>query len=157
MAEVLAQTPRNNMVSDGCRGGGVCRTPGRECLFWPMPPYYSYYLLLLVYSILVSRIRGAGDVQRTHLHMATVKTPARRAKHVKLVQIVYYYCWLASSDNLLQCTYNYVFGKYFFASSIPSLTEVTRKPFINLVSLSQAYHFITYNRSSTHIDNEDTL
>ena len=20
------------------------RTPGRECLFWPMPPYYSYYL-----------------------------------------------------------------------------------------------------------------
>ena len=35
------------MVSDGCRGGGVCRTPGRECLFWPMPPYYSYYLLLL--------------------------------------------------------------------------------------------------------------
>ena len=41
----LARTPRNNMVSDGCRGGGVCRTPGRECLFWPMPPYYSYYLL----------------------------------------------------------------------------------------------------------------
>ena len=43
----LAWTPRNNMVSDGCRGGGVCRTPGRECLSWPMPPYYSYYLLLL--------------------------------------------------------------------------------------------------------------
>ena len=43
----LARTPRNNMVSDGCRGGGVRRTPGRECLFWPMPPYYSYYLLLL--------------------------------------------------------------------------------------------------------------
>ena len=43
--------------------------------------------------------------------MATVKTPARRAKHVKLVQIVYYYCWLASSDNLLQCTYKYVFRK----------------------------------------------
>ena len=41
----LARTPRNNMVSDGCRGGGVCCTPGRECLFWPMPPYYSYYLL----------------------------------------------------------------------------------------------------------------
>jgi len=40
------------MVSDGCRGGGVCRTPGRECLFWPMPPYYSYYLLLL-YTILL--------------------------------------------------------------------------------------------------------
>ena len=35
------------MVLDGCHGGGVCRTPGRECLFWPMPPYYSYYLLLL--------------------------------------------------------------------------------------------------------------
>ena len=85
--------------------------------------------------------------------MATVKTPARRAKHVKLVQIVYYYCWLASSDNLLQWTYNYVFGKYFFASSHHSLREATRKPFINLVSLSQAYHFITYNRSSTHIDN----
>jgi len=33
------------MVSDGSRAGGVCRTPGRECLFWPMPPYYSYYLL----------------------------------------------------------------------------------------------------------------
>ena len=43
--------------------------------------------------------------------MARVKTPARRAKHVKLVQIVYYYCWLASSDNLLQCMYNYVLGK----------------------------------------------
>ena len=40
----LARTPRN-MVSDGSRAGGVCRTPGRECLFWPMPPYYSYYLL----------------------------------------------------------------------------------------------------------------
>ena len=88
--------------------------------------------------------------------MATVKTPTRRAKHVKLVQIVYYYCWLASSDNLLQCTYNYVFEKYFFASSHHSLREATRKPFINLVSLSQAYHFITYNRSSTHNDNEDT-
>ena len=33
------------MVSDGSRAGGVCRTPGRECLLWPMPPYYSYYLL----------------------------------------------------------------------------------------------------------------
>ena len=33
------------MVLDGSRAGGVCRTPGRECLFWPMPPYYSYYLL----------------------------------------------------------------------------------------------------------------
>ena len=43
---VVARTPRN-MVSDGSRAGGVCRTPGRECLFWPMPPYYSYYLLLL--------------------------------------------------------------------------------------------------------------
>ena len=40
---VVAQTPRN-MVLDGSRAGGVCRTPGRECLFWPMPPYYSYYL-----------------------------------------------------------------------------------------------------------------
>ena len=40
----VARTPRN-MVSDGSRAGGVCRTPGRECLFWPMPPYYSYYLL----------------------------------------------------------------------------------------------------------------
>ena len=51
--------------------------------------------------------------------MATVKTPAQRAKHVKLVQIVYYYCWLASSDNLLQCTYNYVFRKYFFCLVAP--------------------------------------
>ena len=42
----LARTPRT-MVSDGSRAGGMCRTPGRECLFWPMPPYYSYYLLLL--------------------------------------------------------------------------------------------------------------
>ena len=40
----LAQTPRN-MMSDGSRAGGMCHTPGRECLFWPMPPYYSYYLL----------------------------------------------------------------------------------------------------------------
>ena len=39
----LARTPRN-MVSDGSCAGGVCRTPGHECLFWPMPPYYSYYL-----------------------------------------------------------------------------------------------------------------
>ena len=114
------------------------------------PTTYSYYI------VLVSRIWGAGYVQQTHYHTATVKTPARRAKHVKLVQIVYYYCWLASSDNLLQCTYNYVFGKYFFASLHHSLREATRKPFINLVSLSQAYHFITYNRSSTHNDNEDT-
>ena len=48
----------------------------------------TYIVLLLV----VSRIQGAGYVQRTHEHMAAVKTPARRAKHVKLVQIVYYYC-----------------------------------------------------------------
>ena len=33
------------MVSNGCRAGGVCHTHGHECLFWPMPPYYSYYLL----------------------------------------------------------------------------------------------------------------
>ena len=51
--------------------------------------------------------------------MAIVKTPARRAKHVKLVQIVYYYCWLASSDNLFQCMYNYVFGKYIFCLVAP--------------------------------------
>ena len=38
----LAQTPRNNMVSDGCHGGGVCRTPGRECLFWPNTLTYGY-------------------------------------------------------------------------------------------------------------------
>ena len=55
----FARTPRN-MVSDGSRAGGVCRTPGRECLLWPMPPYYSYYI------VVVSRIRGAGYVQRTH-------------------------------------------------------------------------------------------
>ena len=42
----IEQTPRN-MVSDGSRAGGVCRTPGREGLFWPKPPNYSYYLLLL--------------------------------------------------------------------------------------------------------------
>ena len=89
--------------------------------------------------------------------MATVKILAHGAKHVKLVQIVYSYCSLASSDNLLQCTYNYEFGKYFFSSSHHSLREATQKPFINLVSLSQAYHFITYNRSSTHINNKDTL
>ena len=51
--------------------------------------------------------------------MATIKTPARCAKHVKLVQIVYYYCWLAPYDNLLQCTYNYVFGKYIFCLVAP--------------------------------------
>jgi hypothetical protein len=28
------------MVLDGSRIGGVCRTPGRGCLLWPMPPYY---------------------------------------------------------------------------------------------------------------------
>ena len=28
----IAQTPRN-MVSDGSHVGGVCDTPGRECLF----------------------------------------------------------------------------------------------------------------------------
>ena len=50
---VVARTPRN-MVSDGSRAGGVCRTPGRECLSWPMPPYY--------YIVLVSRIRGASYV-----------------------------------------------------------------------------------------------
>ena len=50
---VVARTP-TNMVSDGSRAGDVCRTPGRECLFWPMPPYY------------ISRIRGAGYVQQTH-------------------------------------------------------------------------------------------
>ena len=43
------------MVSDGSRAGGVCRTPGRECLFWPMPPYYSYYLLYSTTSIEDSR------------------------------------------------------------------------------------------------------
>ena len=51
--------------------------------------------------------------------MATVKTPARRAKHVKLVQIVYYYCWLASSDNLLQCTYILCIRKIFFCLVAP--------------------------------------
>ena len=40
----VARTP-TNMVSDGSHAGGVCRTPGRECLFWPMPPYYSQYYL----------------------------------------------------------------------------------------------------------------
>ena len=44
----------------------------------------TYYIVLLV-----SRIRGAGYV--VEYNMATVKTPAQRAKHVKLVQIVYYY------------------------------------------------------------------
>ena len=48
------------------------------------PTTYSYYI------VLVSRIRGAGYV--VEYNMATVKTPAQRAKHVKLVQIVYYYC-----------------------------------------------------------------
>ena len=44
----------------------------------------------IVVVVLVSRIRGAGYV--VEYNMATVKTPAQRAKHVKLVQIVYYYC-----------------------------------------------------------------
>ena len=48
------------------------------------PTTYSYYI------VLVSRIRGAGYV--VEYNMATVKTPAQRAKHVKLVQVVYYYC-----------------------------------------------------------------
>ena len=47
------------------------------------PTTYSYYI------VLVSRIRGAGYI--VEYNMATVKTPAQRAKHVKLVQIVYYY------------------------------------------------------------------
>ena len=54
----LAWTPRN-MVSDGSRAGGVCRTPGRECLFWPMPPYYSYYLYI---TSSIEDSRGAGYV-----------------------------------------------------------------------------------------------
>ena len=47
------------MVSDGSRAGGVCRTPGRECLFWPCHPTTptTYYI------VLVSRIRGAGYIQ----------------------------------------------------------------------------------------------
>ena len=45
----------------------------------------TYYIVLLV-----SWIRDAGYV--VEYNMATVKTPAQRAKHVKLVQIVYYYC-----------------------------------------------------------------
>ena len=45
----------------------------------------TYYIVLLV-----SRIRGAVYV--VEYNMATVKTPAQRMKHVKLVQIVYYYC-----------------------------------------------------------------
>ena len=44
----------------------------------------TYYIVLLV-----SRIWGVGYV--VEYNMATVKTPARRAKHVKLVQIVYYF------------------------------------------------------------------
>ena len=48
------------------------------------PTTYSYYI------VLVSRIRGAVYV--VEYNMATVKTPAQCTKHVKLVQIVYYYC-----------------------------------------------------------------
>ena len=44
------------------------------------------------------------------------------------------------------CTIMYL-ENIFFASLQHPLREATRKPFINLVSLSQAYHFITYNRS----------
>ena len=47
----------------------------------------TYYIVVV---LLVSRIRGAGYV--VEYNMATVKAPAQRAKHVKLVQIVYYYC-----------------------------------------------------------------
>ena len=35
----VARTPRN-LVSDGTRVGGVCRTARRECYLWPMPPHY---------------------------------------------------------------------------------------------------------------------
>ena len=49
----VARTPRN-MVSDGGRAGGMCRTPGRECLFWPMPPYYSYYYLYRGFEVLAT-------------------------------------------------------------------------------------------------------
>ena len=49
------------------------------------PTNYSYNIVLPA-----SRIRGAGYV--VEYNMATIKTPAQRAKHVKLVQIVYYYC-----------------------------------------------------------------
>ena len=138
------------MVSDGCRGGGVCHTPGRECLFWPMPPYYSYYLLLL-YSTSIEDSRCWLRTANTLTYGYSKNTrPMHEACEASTNsgQIVYYI-------NI--CTYNFVFGKYFFASSHHSLREATRKPFINLVSLSHAYHFITYNRSSTHIDNEDTL
>ena len=56
---------------------------------------HATLLLLLLtptiyYTTSISRIRGAGYV--VEYNMATVKTPAQRAKHVKLVQIVYYYC-----------------------------------------------------------------
>ena len=47
-------------------------------------------LLFLLLMVAVSRIRGAGYI--VEYNMATVKTPAQRAKHVKLVQRVYYYC-----------------------------------------------------------------
>ena len=42
----------------------------------------TYYIVVV---LLVSSIRGAGYI--VEYNMATVKTPARRAKHVKLVQI----------------------------------------------------------------------
>ena len=51
---------------------------------------HATLLLLVLLIVVVSRIRGAGYV--VEYNMATVKTPAQRAKHVKLVQIVYYYC-----------------------------------------------------------------
>ena len=111
----------------------------------------TYYIVVV---LLVSRTRGAGYV--VEYNMATVKTPAQREACEASTNSVLLLL-IGLIDNLLLCTYNYVFGKNVFASSHHSLREATRKPFINLVCLSQAYHFITYNRSSTHIDNEDTL
>ena len=61
----------------------VCRTPGRECLFWPMPPYYSYYL----YSTSIKDSRCWLRTANTLTYGYSKNTRPTR-EDVKLVQIV---------------------------------------------------------------------
>ena len=95
----LAWTPRN-MVSDGCRAGGVCRTPGRECLFWLMPPYYSYYL----YSTPTSSIEDSRCWLRT-VNTLTYGPPHTVSKFpgvcARLESVLCEDGWLVSSLKLV--------------------------------------------------------
>ena len=88
------------MVSDGSRAGGVCRTPGRECLFWPMPPYYSYYL----YSTPTSSIEDSRCWLRT-ANTLTYGPPHTVAKFpgvcARLKSVLCEDGWLVSSLKLV--------------------------------------------------------